>query len=242
MAKNDKSAKRDRPRQRTERRFEPRPIGGPGVVYPIGALGTFALGAGAWELFGGTLFDTGIEPAAYGQPVLVAGALMVALAAWLGTSGEPALRVGAAGLAVEKRGLRRIPWYAITQVTWRQEAVRVSGKDEAGNDVAIVARLSAQPQAAAWIAKEARERIPAIVDIPSDATLPDAAPNAGKRLDLEPPQAVGKHCAASGRVISFEPDARICPRCERVYHKTSVPEECACGAKLAGVAEIVENR
>ena len=241
MAKKDKAAKRDRPRQRTERRFEPRPIGGLGVVYPMGALGAFALGAGAWAQFGPSLLDTGLEPSRYGQPLLIAGALLAAVATWLGTSGEPAVRVGDAGLAIEKRGLRRMPWYAITHVTWRQEAVRVSGKDEAGDEFTIVARLAGQPQAAAWIAKEARARIPATVDIPADATLPEPASGSGTRLELEPPQVVGRHCAKSGRVISFEPDARICPRCERVYHKTSVPEECACGAKIAGVGEIVEN-
>jgi hypothetical protein len=46
---------------------------------------------------------------------------------------------------------------------------------------------------------------------------------------------VGKHCASSGKVIAFEPDARLCPRCERVYYKTSVPAECECGASLAEV-------
>jgi hypothetical protein len=199
------------------------------------------MGAGAWELFGSALFDTGVEPASYGRPILIVGALLAAVATWLGTSGEPALRVGDAGLAVEKRGLRRMPWYAIEQVTWRQEAVRVAGKDEDGNALTIVARIAAQPQAAAWIASEARARIPAKVDVPADATLPAAAPGAGKLMRLEPPQAVGKHCAASGRVISFEPDARICPRCERVYHKASVPDECPCGAKLAGVGDTVDN-
>jgi hypothetical protein len=210
-------------------------------VYALGALGAVALGAGAWELWSFTLFETGIEPAAYGQPLFIGGALLLAAATWFATSGEPALRVGDAGLAIEKRGVRRMPWYAVEQVTWRQEAVRVSGKDEEGKDFAIVARLAAQPQAAAWIAKQARERIPAIVDIPADATLPEAASSAGTSVDLEPPQAVGKHCAASGRVISFEPDARICPRCERVYHASSVPEACACGARLGGVGEKVEN-
>jgi len=51
-------------------------------------------------------------------------------------------------------------------------------------------------------------------------------------LPLEPPQVVGKHCAASGKVISYEPDARVCPRCERVYHRASVPASCECGASL----------
>ena len=51
-------------------------------------------------------------------------------------------------------------------------------------------------------------------------------------MALEPPQVVGKHCSASGKVIAFEPDARLCPKCERVFYKASVPAECDCGASL----------
>jgi hypothetical protein len=193
-----------------------------------------ALGAGAWGQFGSSLVGEDAGPDPYARAILVGGALLVGIVAWLGTSGEPALRVGSAGIAVERRGLRRMPWHAVERVTWRQEAVRVIGKDEAGKDLTIVCRLVAQPQAAAWIAREARQRIPGAVDIPSDATLPEALEGAGVTLPLEPPQVVGKHCVATGKVISYEPDARICPRCERTYHKSSVPTDCACGFKLAG--------
>jgi hypothetical protein len=46
---------------------------------------------------------------------------------------------------------------------------------------------------------------------------------------------VGKRCAESDVIISYEPDARVCPRCERVYHKDHVPKSCVCGASLAEV-------
>ena len=55
---------------------------------------------------------------------------------------------------------------------------------------------------------------------------------AGEVIVLDPIQVVGKHCAASGKVIAYEPDARVCSRCERVYHKAHVPETCACGQSL----------
>jgi hypothetical protein len=97
----------------------------------------------------------------------------------------------------------------------------------------ITASLGSHPQTAAWIVKEARARIPAVVDVPTDAAIPDASADAGESFPLEPPQVVGRHCAESGRVISYEPDARVCPRCERVFHKTSVPAVCPCGASLA---------
>jgi hypothetical protein len=129
--------------------------------------------------------------------------------------------------------VRRIPWHSVERVEWRNENVRVTGKGESGAPTVIVAKLASQPQAAAWIVREARERVPGVVDVPADATLPEASDHAGSVVALEAPQVVGRHCTASGQVISFEPDARLCPRCERVYHKAHVPDACACGASLA---------
>jgi hypothetical protein len=232
MAKR-KNAKREKTRERRERRFEPRPLTTPSVVYAVGAIGAILMGAGAWGQFGSLLQDGGPEPLKLAPYILAAGALLVGIAIWIGTSGEPPLRVGDSGLAVEKGGLKRMPWYAIERIEWREEAVRVSGKDEVGTALSIVATLKSQPQAAAWIVKEARQRVPAVVDVPEEATLPDPLASAGETLALEPPQVVGKHCAASGKVIAYEPDARVCPRCERAYHKAHVPETCDCGASLA---------
>jgi hypothetical protein len=233
MAKKTKSARRDKPRERRERRFEPRATTNPPVVYAIGAIGAVVMGAGAWEQFGSLLREGGAEPLKLAPYLLAAGAMLVGVAIWVGTSGEPALRVGDGGLAVEKGGVRRMPWHAIERVEWRDEAVRVSGKDDAGATMIFIARLRVHPQAAAWIVKEARERVPKMVDVPEDATLPEPRPSDGTSLALEPPQVVGRHCAASGKVIAYEPDARLCPRCERVYHKEHVPETCECGASLA---------
>jgi hypothetical protein len=188
------------------------------------------MGLGAWAEFGSLVRDGGPEPLKIAPYILAAGAVLVAIAVWIGTSGEASLRVGDAGGAVERAGVRRMPWYAVERVTWQDQAVRVTGKDESGAETTIVASLRHQPQAASWIVKEARERIAAAVDVPEDAPLP--SPRAGQALALEPPQLVGRHCAASGKVISYEPDGRLCPRCERVYHKAHVPETCACGASL----------
>jgi hypothetical protein len=110
--------------------------------------------------------------------------------------------------------------------------VRVTGKDDLGVPLTITAPLKAHPQAAAWIVREARGRVPSVVDVPDDVALPDALASAGPLMPLEPPQVVGRHCAASGKVIAYEPDARLCLKCERVYHKDGVPETCECGASL----------
>jgi hypothetical protein len=234
MAKKTKSSKRDKPRERRERRFLPQSSVKPAIVYAVGATGAIAMGAGAWGQFGALLRQTVVqEPSSFAAYVLAAGALLVGVAIWIGTSGDPALRVGDAGIALEKSGLRRMPWYAVERIEWREETVRVTGKDDTGIALAVAASLKSHPQAAAWIVKEARERIPAVVDVPTDATLPDPRASAGETLPLEPPQVVGRHCASSGKVIAYEPDARVCPRCDRVFHKTSVPASCECGASLA---------
>ena len=125
-----------------------------------------------------------------------------------------------------------MPWYAVERVLFSEAAVRVTGKDEAGASMTVVATLVSHPQAAAWIVKEARERVPKAVDLPAEVTLPEVRASAGETLTLDPPQVVGKHCAASGKVIAYEPDARLCPRCERCFHKAHVPESCECGAPL----------
>jgi hypothetical protein len=232
MAKKTKTPKRDKVRERRERRFDPQGATAPRIVYLVGAIGAIAMGAGAWGQFGSLVHEGGPEPLKFAPYILAVGALLVGGAIWIGTSGEPALRVGDGGLAVEKGGVRRMPWYAVENIVWREETVRVTGKDELGVAMAVNASLKSHPQAAAWIVKEARERIPAAVDVPEDATLPDPRASAGESMAMEPAQVVGKHCSASGKVIAFEPDARLCPRCERVFHKASVPATCDCGASL----------
>jgi hypothetical protein len=232
MAKKTKTPKREKTRERRERRFDPQGATNARIVYLVGAIGAIAMGAGAWGQFGALVHEGGPEPLKFAPYILAVGALLVGAAIWIGTSGEPTLRVGDAGLAIEKSGLRRMPWYAIERIEWREEAVRVTGKDDMGIAMSLVAKLKSHPQAAAWIVKEARERVPRVVDVPDDATLPDPRASAGETMALEPPQVVGKHCSASGKVIAFEPDARLCPKCERVFYKASVPAECDCGASL----------
>ena len=234
MAKKTK----DRKRERRERRFLPRSTHSPMLVMVLGALGAAALGAGAWGQFARPSTPIN-EPLAYAWWILAAGALILGIAVWLGTSGEPALRVGDGGIAFEKGNLRRMPWYEVGSIVWEgaSSALVVSGKDESGNDLSARVFLQSQPQAVAWIVKEARARIPKVVDLSEDELeqLPTAQSEAGDLVLLEPMQVVGKRCAESDKIIAYEPDARVCARCERVYHKTQVPDPCACGASLAAL-------
>jgi hypothetical protein len=235
MAKKSKSSRgagAARPRARRERRFEPASSASAQLVYVLGAVGAAAMGAGAWETLAPLFRDDGPEPLKSGRYVLAAGALVASAAVWIGTSGDPVLRVGDGGVATEKGGLRRLPWYAVERVEWSDGAVRVAGTDDAGIKQLLVARVASQPQAAAWIVREARDRVPDVVHVPESAALPDPWAAAGELLPLEPPQVVGKHCAASGKVIAYEPDARMCLRCDRVYHKSTVPPVCECGGAM----------
>src|SRR5262249_49780074 len=181
-----------------------------------------------------------VEALPYGPWIIAGGAVILGAAIWLGTSGEPALHVGDAGVGVDKGTLRRMAWHQIESVTFEGAgggAIVAKGKDDTGGELVARARLGSQPQAAAWILKEARARIPGVVDVNEErvADLPEARSDAGEILTLDPIQVVGKHCAESGTVIAYEPDARACTRCERVYHKAHVPETCPCGASLASL-------
>jgi hypothetical protein len=228
MAKASKKKKR----QRSERRFEPSSTSNAMMVRVVGAIGAIGMGAGVYGQFAPGMRVPPGQPIPYAAWILAAGAIVLGAAIWMGTSGEPALRVGDGGVGTEKGGLRRMPWWAIERVAFSDGAVRVAGTDDMGDAISIAASLLSQPQAAAWIVKEARARVPDVVDIPEGVEIPEASASSGVVVALDPPQVVGKRCAASDKAIAYEPDARVCPRCERVYHKAHVPDECACGASL----------
>ena len=243
MAKGAKKGKATK-KERRERRFLPRSTTNPMLVRIAGGLGAATLGAGSWAQLGRSLVAKSSEalqePIPYAPWLLAGGAVVLGGAIWFGTSGEPALHVGDAGIAVEKGAMKRMAWHQVESVTYEGAgggAIVARGKDDAGQELVAKAAVQSQPQAAAWILKEARARIPALVDVPDDAiaTIGEASKDAGEVLTLDPVQVVGKRCAESGTIIAYEPDARVCPRCERVYHKAHVPETCACGASLASL-------
>ncbi len=237
MAKADKKLRSKR--ERRERRFFPLPTAKPAVVYAIGGIGALVLGAGAWAQWLRVVVTNVDASASYGTWVLAGGIVLVGLAIWFGTSGEPTLRVGDGGVGIEKGGIRRVPWHAVDSLTYdgALAAVVVKGHDEGGGEVELRVRTASHPQAAAWIATEARKRVPAVVSFGDEIVLPVARENAGERLTLDPVQVVGKRCAESKIIIAFEPDARVCPRCERVYHHEHVPDVCECGGPLTNAAK-----
>lgn len=238
MAK--KSRKNVTKRQRLERRFLPQSASNPWLVRVPGALGAMGIGAGVWGYFYGHFVPDDAHPVqgtVYNVPlfVLAGGAVLTAAAIWFGTSGEAAIRVGDPGIAVEKGDIRRMPWWKVRTITYESgsETLVVAGKDEADAELTVKVRVRAQPLAAAWIVKEAEARIPKKLDVDSAfrARLGEAQ-EGGTKISLEPLTVVGRRCAASKRLIAYEPEAVVCPACERVYHQDKVPKKCACGAEL----------
>ncbi len=249
-AKGTKS-KRARGPHRVERRFEAQSANNPWLVRVLGAIGATSLGAGAYGYLYAESFKKAAEAARAASTAVPTEALrmealplyMIAFATlvigatiWLGTSSEPALRVGSSGIALDRGETRRMLWWAIKKIAWdaQASALVIDGKDETGAEWSLKIPAKAHRDGVGWVLKEALDRVPKVVDIEDSVVdqLPGARPSAGEKIDLEPLQVVGKRDAISGDLISYEPDACVCTRCERVYLKRTVKKKCACGASL----------
>ncbi len=226
-------------RERTERRFVPQTTVNARVIYFIGALGALVLGAGVWGQFGNALRKTELEPLAYAPWLLAGGAVIVGIAIWIGTSTEAAVRVGVAGI-LEERGSppRRMPWWRVDDIAGDATMLIVRGKDESGADMMVRFTKRATPGALAWVIREAKERAHEQLEVSEDviAAIGKPSKDAGEIVACPPLQVVGHRCAESDTIISYEPDARVCPHCERIYHKDHVPKTCECGASLADLS------
>ena len=214
----------------SERRFTAEPTGRGNIRALLAGLGAAALGAGSYAAW---MSDVVMPAAPY---LFVAGAVGAIAASLMGQRDSAPLRVGDAGVAVERGGApERIGWYEIQNVSIDADGrVVVEGPGK---------RLSAPPehhgQASAWIVKEALRRVPQRVTIAADraAQLAARAESAAEVLALEAPQVAGRRCKASGVIIAFEEDGRVCPSCGEVYDKRHVPEQClTCGAAQSRAA------
>jgi hypothetical protein len=241
--KKDKKPKEKKPK-RFERRFVARSAANPWLVRGLAGAAGLLGGAGLYGYFYAGTYAKDVVATFYESQhlqnlpayMIAVAALLLGAAIWLGTSSEHPVRVGDPGIAIEKGETRRLPWWGIKAIVFESGslALVVTGKDEAGATVTLRLPLKSHPDAIGWILKEADERIPKKLDI-SDSVfekLPRANEHAGMRLALEPLQVVGKRCAVTGKIISYEPDAQVCTRCERVYLKKSAPKKCKCGAML----------
>ena len=166
-----KAAKKTRsPKQeRRERRFFPQATASTAIVgAPLGAIGALAMGGGFWAQWGRVLFSTHEESLPFGWWLLAGGAVLVGAASGSGRAVIHCFAWAMQGWALSGPALWSAPrashpeWHEVSSVTYAGDSasVVVRGHDETGVDLTVAARLKSQPQAAAWIVREARARVP----------------------------------------------------------------------------------
>jgi hypothetical protein len=212
---------------RKERRFEP--IRSQAVLLTIAGtlVGGLVLGAGVYAQW------LAVHRISYAPWIVAAGAaLLAAVILWGQVQGE-AVRVGNGGLAIERgrSSPLRIAWYEMASIRIRDNQVVVETPE-----ATISLRLDEHPVAAAWLLQEAEARIPDRVKVEASqkAVLPKPSDRDGVVVEVEASQVTGRRCRASDKVITFERDARLCPRCGQIYHVDALPERClTCDASMA---------
>ncbi|HEY0464001.1 MAG TPA: hypothetical protein VGC79_07325 [Polyangiaceae bacterium] len=216
-------------RVRKERRFLPEPTYASRASIAGGMLGALVLGAG---VYGQWLSD---NPRAVAPYLFGVGAISLGAALWFGDAGALPVRVGDAGIGIEKgNDLVRLAWCDIERVFTERAELVAKGKE-----LTLRIPLAAHRAAVAWILSEGTKRVPAVMDVKrqSLAGLPEPKDSDGELVAIEGLQIAGRHCAASDKPVSFERDARLCPSCGQVYLKDHVPAKCVtCGAALGSKA------
>ena len=216
MAETKKKKKTKR--ERTERRFSPEQTYSSNAAVGVGMLGALAAGAGVW---GQWISET---PHAYSPFLFGGGALALGASLWFGDAGAVPVRIGDAGIALERgTELTRLAWCDLETVEVVGQQLLVKSKT-----TSFSIPIAAHPKAAAWIMAEGTRRVPDAMNVKKSdlAGLPEPKDLDGELVPLEGVQITGRHCAASGKPIAFERDARSCPNCAQVYLKDAVPKKC----------------
>lgn len=223
-----KSKKKARPKQsRVEHRFLPQQTQTSKLAVAAGGLGALVLGAG---VYGQWIRDDVFEQ----SPFLIAfGGLVLIAALVFGSGIASPVRVGDAGVAVEKGDdLTRLPWCDIERIHVDTGKLVLRSPN-----LTLELPVAAHRGAVAWILSEAVRRVPGAMDVKESILkeLPKPEDDVGERVPLDMLQVTGRRCASSDRMITFEREARLCPTCAQVYHQESVPKTCVtCGDTLAG--------
>jgi hypothetical protein len=216
---------------RQERRYEPATSASAWISVLGLSIASVLLGAGVYgQWLRSSVRPDVTGPHPYAGYLLLAGALAMAAVTLFGPRPAKPVRVGDAGIAVEKDGgeLDRIEWRDVTRVLLGGDVLTFQGP---GTVVAIP--LKQHPQAAARAVADAQARIPARLEDVDTSSVPKPDDDAGELIPLERPQLAGARCKASDELIAFEKDARLCGSCGEVYHKAHVPERClTCDALL----------
>lgn len=212
--KKKKKAKRDR----KERRFTPEQTYSSGSAVAVGMLGAVAAGAGVW---GQWVSET---PHSYSPFLFGGGAIALGAALWFGDAGAVPVRLGDAGIALERgTELTRLAWCDLETIGVQGKQLVVRGKSSS-----FSIPIAAHPKAVAWILAEGTRRVPEVMNVKRSelASLPEPKDLDGELVLLEGVQVAGRRCAATDKTIAFERDARLCPNCAQVYLKEEVPKKC----------------
>lgn len=217
-------------RERKERRFSPEQTYSSNAAVGVGMLGALAAGAGVW---GQWISET---PHAYSPFLFGGGALALGASLWFGDAGAVPVRIGDAGIALERGSeLTRLAWCDLETVEVAGQQLLVKSKT-----TSFSIPIAAHPKAAAWIMAEGTRRVPDAMNVKKSdlAGLPEPKDLDGELVLLEGVQITGRHCAASGKPIAFERDARSCPNCAQVYLKDAVPKKCVTCERDLGASAI----
>jgi hypothetical protein len=223
--KKQKRSKVKEKRERKERRFTPEPTYASRVSIIAGMAGALALGAGVYANW------VREEALAYGPYLVGAGAVALGGALWKGGVELGAVRIGDAGVALERGGdVDRVLWCDIERVALENGRVVVKGKEST-----IAFPADAHPKATAWLISEGSRRVPDVIALKREQVekLPEPRDFDGELVTIEELQVTGRHCRATDKPIAFERDARVCPNCSEAYLKDQVPKKClTCNADL----------
>jgi hypothetical protein len=226
MAETKTKKGKTKRRTRKERRFVGEQTYASKLTTSIGMFGALTLGAGVYSQW------VAESPGTAAPYLLVTGALMLGGSLWYGELGTLPIRVGDAGVAIERgKEIERVAWCDLERVRVKDGKLRLEAKG--GPTFEIV--IAAHPKGVARILAEGTRRVPEAMDVKKSATagLPEPREDDGELLVVESIQVAGRECAASGKTIAFERDARLCPQCCQVYLKDVVPKQClTCEAEL----------
>jgi len=215
---------------RVERQFQARPGSSAKVVLGLGFLGSAALGAGVF----GAWFAPEVVP---GASALIAGGALGLIVALYGGREVPPVRVGELGVIFGNPAeAARLAWCDVRSVRIVGDALRL---ETAGAPIDVP--LGAHARAAARILAEASIRIGQRVDVSPKAheRLPPLAEADAEIVPAARLQLAGRRCAASGKSITFENDARLCPNCAALYHVSHVPPVCkSCERPIAAPSAV----
>ena len=205
-------------RVRKERLFMPEATYASRLSIGGGMLGALVLGAGVYSQW------VSDNPRAIAPYLFGVGAVALGAALWFGDAGALPLRVGEAGIAIERgTELVRLAWCDLERVFTERGELVAKGKE-----LTLRIPIAAHRVAIAWILSEGTKRVPNVMDVKRQSLngLPEPRDNDGEFVTIEGLQITGRHCAASGKPISFERDARLCPVCGQVYLKDQLPKKC----------------